>query len=86
MDAKTIREELTTALGPNTPSYCTVARWSSRFCEGREDVNDDPRSDRPVSKPTDEHIGLVRRINNNDPSHPTYDEIIAETSLSLMLQ
>lgn len=81
IDAKTIHEELTTALGPNAPSYRTVARWANRFREGREDVNDDPRSGRPVSELTDENIELVRQVINNDP-HSTYDEIIAAISLS----
>ena len=35
-DAKTIHKELTTALGPNAPSYRTVARWASRFRKGRK--------------------------------------------------
>ncbi|CAF1476432.1 unnamed protein product, partial [Didymodactylos carnosus] len=42
---KTIHEELTTALGPNAPSYSTVARWAKRFREGREDFNDEPGPD-----------------------------------------
>ncbi|CAF1410283.1 unnamed protein product, partial [Rotaria sp. Silwood1] len=58
--AKTIHEELATALGPNAPSYQTVARWAKRFREGKEDVNDDSRSGRPVSVLTDENIELVR--------------------------
>ncbi len=81
IDPKTIYEELVTALGPSAPSYTTVTRWAKRFREGREDVNDDPRSGRPVSELTDENIELVRQVINNDP-HSTYDEIIAETSLS----
>ena len=56
IDAKTIHEELTTALRPNIPSYRTVARWASRFREGREDINDDLLSARPISEPTDENI------------------------------
>ena len=31
IDAKTIREELTTALEPNAPSYGTVTRWQVVF-------------------------------------------------------
>src|SRR5271155_5843621 len=80
-DPKTIHEELVTALGTSAPSYTTVTRWAKRFRERREDVNDDPRSGRPVSELTDENIELVRQVISNDP-HLTYDEIIAETSLS----
>ena len=81
INPKTIHEELATALGPKAPSYPTVAEWAKRFREGREDVNDDPRSGHPVSVLTDENIELVRQVINNDP-HSTYDDIIAETSLS----
>ena len=85
INPKTIYEELATALGPNAPTYRTVAKWAKRFHEGREDVNDEPRFGRPVSELTNEHIGLVQQVINNDP-HATYDDIIAETSLSLMVQ
>ncbi|CAF1572948.1 unnamed protein product, partial [Didymodactylos carnosus] len=79
---KTIHEELATALGPDAPAYRTVAEWAEwGFREGREDVNDDPRSGRPVSELTDENIELVRQVISNDP-HSTYDDIIAETFLS----
>ena len=81
IDPKTIYEELATALGSKAPSYPTVAEWAKRFREGREDVNDDPRSGRPVSELTDENIELVREVINNDP-HSTYDDIIAEIFLS----
>ncbi|CAF4902643.1 unnamed protein product, partial [Rotaria socialis] len=77
----TIHEEFATALGSKAPSYPTVAEWAKRFREGREDDNDDPRSGRPVSVLTDENIELIRQVVNNDP-HSTYDDIIAETSLS----
>ncbi|CAF1360549.1 unnamed protein product [Didymodactylos carnosus] len=78
IDAKTICEELTTALGPDAPAYSTVAKWAKRFRKGREDVNDDFRSGRPISVLTDENI---EQVIEDDP-HSTYDDIIAETSLS----
>ena len=81
INPKTIHEELATALRSKAPSYPTVAEQAKRFREGREDVNDDPRSIRPVSELTDENIELVREVINNDP-HLTYDDIIAETFLS----
>ena len=77
----TIYEELATALGPDAPAYRTVTKWAERFREGREDVNDDPRSGRPVSELTDENIELVRQVITNDP-HSTYGDIIGETFLS----
>src|SRR5271163_986240 len=81
INAKTICEELTEALGSDAPSYSTVKKWAQRFREGREDVSDDSRSGRPVSVLTDENIERVRQIIEDDP-HSTYDDIMAETSLS----
>ena len=77
----TIHEKLATDLGPDAPAYRTVAKWAERFREGREDVNDDLRSGRPLSELTDENIELVRQVITNDP-HSTYADIIAETFLS----
>ena len=69
-------------MGSSAPSYTIVTRWAKRFRQRREDVNDYPRSSSPVSEFTGENIQLVQQVINNDP-HSTYDEIIAETSLSL---
>ncbi|CAF1347479.1 unnamed protein product [Didymodactylos carnosus] len=81
INAKIICEELTTALGPDAAAYSTAAKWAKHFREGREDVNDDFRSGRPISVLTDENIEQVRQVIEDDP-HSTYDDIIAETSLS----
>ena len=81
IDPKTIHEELVTALRPSAPSYTIVTRWTKRFCEGKEDVNDDPRSASSVSEFTGENIELVRQVISNDP-RSTYDEIIPDASLS----
>jgi len=80
INAKTICEELTDALGYDAPSYATVKRWVKRFREGRDDVDDDPRSGRPVFMLTDENIERVRQVIEDD-RHSTYDDIMAETSL-----
>ena len=85
IDPKTIHNELVTALGLSAPSHATVTRWAKRFHQGRKDVNDDSRSDSPVSEFIGENNQLVRQVMSNDP-HSTYHEIIAETSLSLMVQ
>ena len=50
MAPMTTHVELATALGPDAPAYRTVAKWAERFRQGREDVNDDLRSGRPVSE------------------------------------
>ncbi|CAF0925819.1 unnamed protein product [Rotaria sordida] len=81
VDGKTICDKLTTALGSDAPSYRTVKRWAKHFREGREDVSNDYRSDRPVPVLTDENIECIRQIIEDDP-HSTYNDIIAETSLS----
>ena len=85
VDPKTIREEFVTVLWASAPSYTTVTRWAKRFRQGREDVNDYPPSASPLSEFTGENIELVRQVISNDP-RSTYDEIISETSLSLMVQ
>jgi [histone H3]-lysine36 N-dimethyltransferase SETMAR len=81
INATTIHEELTTAYREEAISYSTVQRWSKVFREGEMELEDDPRSGRPVSKTTEENIQLVRRIIDEDP-HSTYDDIEAETQLS----
>ena len=82
IDPKTVHEELVTGLGFSVPSYTIVKRWAKRFRQRREDVNDHSGSSGPLSQSTGENVELVRQVINNDP-HSTYDEIIAEASLSL---
>ena len=79
IDSKTIHEELVTALGPSASSYTTFTRWAKRF---RQDINDHSRSASSLSQFTGDNIELIRQVISND-LHSTYDEIIAETSLSL---
>ena len=81
VNPKTVHEEPVTTLGSNASSYITLTRWPKCFHDEREDVNDNSRSASPLSKFTGESIELVRQFISNDP-HSTYNEIIAETSLS----
>ena len=74
-----------TILGVDVRSDRMVRRWAQRFLEGREDISDDPRSARSISVLTEENIERVRHFINNNP-HSAYNNIIAETSLSFMLQ
>jgi histone-lysine N-methyltransferase SETMAR len=79
--AATIHEELTIAYGAQAISYSTVQKWSKFFREGNMEIEDDPRSGRPVSKINSENIQLVQKVIDEDP-HSTYDDIEAETQLS----
>jgi len=45
------------------------------------ELEDDPRSGRPISKATQENIDLVRQLIDEDP-HSTYEDIEGETGLS----
>ena len=67
-------------MGSNTPSYTTVTKWTKRFRQGRENVNDHLRSPSLPFPFTAENIQLLRQVISNDP-HSTY-KIIADTSLS----
>lgn len=81
VSASAIHEELTTAHGDRVVSYSTVQKWAKLFRDGRMEIEDDPRSGRPVSKITDESIEAIRRVIEDDP-HATYDDLKAETMLS----
>ena len=78
---KLIHDELYSVFGDQSPSYNTVTKWSRRFREGREDIQDQPRPGRSVIETTTEHIEEVRCLIDGD-SHLTIDEIQVETGMS----
>ena len=43
-----------------------VFEWHKRFVEGREDVEDDPKSGRPCTSTTDTNIKKVRQLVRSD--------------------
>ncbi|CAF4887813.1 unnamed protein product, partial [Rotaria magnacalcarata] len=55
------------------PSYNTVVRWSKLCRDGREEVEDEPRPDRPVTETTSDNIEKARHLIDNDP-YLTIDE------------
>ena len=85
-DANLIHEEPTTGLEPNAPSYVQSPPGGQAASMKKEKMST-MILNLVVQYPslTDENIELIRHTINNDP-HSTYDEIIAETSRSLIVQ
>jgi 3'-phosphoadenosine 5'-phosphosulfate sulfotransferase len=50
----------------DTLSRARVFEWHKRFLGGREDVEDDERSGRPVTMKTDKNVEKVRTLVRND--------------------
>ena len=61
--------------------YRTVAHWSAIFRDGRESLEDDPRSGRPITETAEVNIQRVNTIVEENP-RVTYDDIEPETGLS----
>lgn len=55
-------EMLKVAYGDSALSQKNVYKWYKLFQEGREDVNDEPRSGRPSTSTTDENVGEVKKM------------------------
>ncbi|CAF1536206.1 unnamed protein product [Rotaria sp. Silwood1] len=81
IEARTIHDELHTVFDDEAPSYRTVARWTQWFREGREEIEDEERSGRPVTETTLDNIEEIRSIVNDDP-HVTIAELQEHTGLS----
>ena len=54
------------AYGEECMSRARVFEWHKRFREGREEVEDDPKSGRPLSAKTDRNIELVNQLVRQD--------------------
>lgn len=80
ISATEITKDLTLVHGDQAPKYRTVAKWTALFKEGRDDLQDDPRSGRPITTHTEANIERVRQFIEEDP-HSTYDIIEAELSI-----
>ena len=53
---------LTEAYGDATLSRTMVFKWHKAFKEGRENVEDDPCSGRPISSTNDQNVEMVRAV------------------------
>ena len=63
ISAVEITNELSIAYGDQAPEYRTIAKWAALFKSGREDINDDPRTGRPIAVHTASNIDLVSTFN-----------------------
>ncbi|CAF4081249.1 unnamed protein product, partial [Rotaria sordida] len=80
IQSTTIYDKLCTAFGDEASSFRTFARWTQWFREGREEIEDEERSGRPVVESTAENIEQVHSIINND-SYLTIEELQEQTGL-----
>ena len=55
-------------------SYATITRWCERFKQGRESLEDDPRSGRPLSAFTENVVTAVKNLIDEDARY-TIEEI-----------
>ena len=65
----------------DTLSYSQVKEWAKRFNEGRESLEDEAKSGRPISVITPQNIDMVRNIVEDDP-HSTIHEIASHLDIS----
>jgi len=59
-------EKLKRAYGEHGLSRTQVFRWHKAFLDGRESVEDEPRSGRPCTSKTDENVTKVRDLVRSD--------------------
>jgi len=57
---------LTEAYGDATLSRTMVFKWHKALKEGRENVEDDPHSGRPISSTNDQNVEVVRAVMEKD--------------------
>jgi len=57
---------LTVAYGEYAMKKSNVVKWHGRFKEGREDVQDDPRSGQPKTQRTYANVDRVRTLVHSD--------------------
>jgi histone-lysine N-methyltransferase SETMAR len=57
-----IQTELQEVYGDNAPSYSTIKKWASEFKQGRESLEDDPRSGRPSTSTTDGNVDFIEEL------------------------
>ena len=74
LSAEESHTSLVRVFGESAPSRATVGNWFREFSRGRESLEDEPRSGRPVTAVTRENIDATRRMIEEDP-HITFSYI-----------
>lgn len=59
---KAINERMIAVYGDSSPSYFIIKYWAKQFKWGRESIEDDPRSGRPVEATTPEITAKVEKL------------------------
>ena len=59
---KDIHSRLVNVYGDNAPALSTVKRWAAEFKRGRESIEDDPRSGRPIEVSLPEKVAEVEAM------------------------
>lgn len=57
-----IRERMLKVFGDSSPSEFVIKFWSKQFKHGRESLEDDPRSGRPISAVTADNVEKVKNL------------------------
>ena len=69
-----IHADLQKVYGNAASKYATVCKWVSRFNDGRESIENDPRVGRPVSVLTEKNVATVKTVIEEDACY-TVQEI-----------
>ena len=81
LSAVDIQTDLINVHQDSAYAYDTVAKWVSLFKAGRESIQDDHRSGRPVTATSPTEIELIKRLIEED-RFITYDQTKEQSSLS----
>ena len=81
VQAADIVRRLSAVFGESAESRSTVYRWIQLFTEGRQSLEDDPRSGRPSTAVTEESVAAVEKIVMED-RHVTIREIAQTMDIS----
>ena len=76
LPATQVHNELTAVYGQDVVSYSTVSPWIQRFSNEQKSLEDNPRSDRPLSAITQQNIDGAKDLVNDDP-HIIIDYVAA---------